>query len=80
MKKVLLLAQQAFTENGETYEAMATDVFANEYLVVWEVRDDYDADACDTEDCACDWNSPLAIFEYGTDNELNLEDVELIID
>lgn len=34
MKKVLLLAQQAFTENGETYEAMATDVFANVELII----------------------------------------------
>ena len=67
-----VLTQQAYTNDGETYEAMAIrsdeqpdeDGFITGYLVTWNV---VDSDA-ETEDCACDWDDPADVRECGCYN------------
>lgn len=58
-----VLLQQAYTNDGETYEATAIrpdeldkaeDGWIPAYQVTWNVLDSYDAEEQE-EDCACDW-------------------------
>lgn len=58
------------TDNGkpsiyvlyEWYAAAATDENKNEYLIIWRVREDFNADENPDESDACDWDDPAEII------------------
>lgn len=74
-----VLLQQAYTNDGETYEATAIrpdeldkaeDGWVTAYEIVWNVLDSYNPDEQE-EDCACDWRNADEVNECG---EYNIED------
>ena len=48
------------------YEAMAEDAEGNEYLVVWAVKQGFDAATNPDESDACDWDNPEEIMRQDT--------------
>jgi len=75
----LELTQRAYLAsngNREWYEAHAIDLEGNNYIVYWEIRDDFNPLYDEDESYACNWNSPVKIKdEFG--NEQNLNEYEL---
>ena len=58
----LQITQDAYltgTNDHPVYEGTATDKEGVEYLVTWEIKDDYDPMA--GEENACDWGSPVKV-------------------
>ena len=49
-----------FAMQGNWYEAPAKDDDGNEYLVMWDILDNWDSD---DESDACDWDNPAAIVQ-----------------
>lgn len=54
----------------EWYAAAATDENRNEYLIIWRVREDFNADENPDESNACDWDNPAEIIRL--DNGANV--------
>lgn len=59
-KKELALTQEAYLDGmeGENYySALAIDEIGNEYVVKWEIKEEYfnNLDALEDESDACDW-------------------------
>lgn len=63
--KALTLTQEAYvagTQDQPHYEAAAVDAEGNEYLVRWEVRDNWrDIAESGDESEMCDWDSPAGV-------------------
>lgn len=45
----------AGTQKQPCYKSHAIDIMGNEYELMWQIKDDYDATEKDESD-ACDWN------------------------
>ena len=61
--RTVYLTQEAYlagTNDNPNYEAAATDMDGNQYMVRWSILEDYDP-ARDQEDAACDWDNPESI-------------------
>ena len=62
-ERTVYLTQEAYlagTNESPHYEAAATDMDGNQYMVRWSILEDYDP-ALDQEDAACDWDKPESI-------------------
>lgn len=56
----------------EWYTAAATDENRNEYIIIWRVREDFNADENPDESDACDWDNPAEIIRI--DDGANVTD------
>jgi len=71
MEKIKLeLTQEAYlcsNGNNQWYEAHAIDWNRNDYIVFWEIKDDFNTRTDDDESYACDWDYPSKVTdENGT--------------
>ena len=61
--RTVYLTQEAYlagTNESPHYEAAATDMDGNTYMVRWLIREDYDP-ATEQEDMTCDWDNPDSV-------------------
>lgn len=62
-------AQQPFGLNDYWYKAFAKDLDGNKYIVIWEIKEDYDFSQ--PEDEACDWESPYMVIDLNGYNVID---------